>query len=90
MAVLLDGHSIYEAWTLYASSFSLQSGYRLFNRFEKTQSYLRALLIRLHPPPESKSSSPLAGLLEHFKVVFPLADCPFSHFQTHFLQGLLR
>ncbi len=90
LAVLLDGMSRKAAWERFAKDFTLSNGYRIWRRVLNSQIHIRALLLRERPPPNSFSKEPMTQLLEHFRSVFPFADCPFSSFQNHFQTALLQ
>lgn len=78
------------AWQAATSGvMALSSGYRLWRRLGDAQASLRARLCRQCPPPDCSHHEPLAGLLAHFRVAFPGADCAFSSFQLHVQRGLL-
>ncbi len=78
------------AWESAAGNFSIESGYRLLRRLRESQSHLRTFLLKERPPPECDSDNSLVQLIAHFKTVFPLDACPFTQFQIHFQEALLR
>jgi hypothetical protein len=86
---VLDGLSRKKAWEQAQTGFSLQSGYRLWNRLDQAQTHIRTLLLKQHPFPDCAASEPLAQMVQHLVCVFPSADCPFEEFQNHFQSSLL-
>ncbi len=78
------------AWRAVGQEFSVESGHRLLRYLKKSQSHLRTILCRVRPPPECTSTNPLLQLTAHFRATFPLSSCPFSSFQNHFQEPLLR
>lgn len=87
---IADGFNKSSAWQKAQSGFSVQSGYRLWQRFHQAQSYVRTLLCRRGPPPFVDSEQPIAQLMQHFKSVFDSNTCPFESFQVAFQQPLLQ
>lgn len=69
-------------------SFSLQSGYRLWQRLQHAQVHIRSFLNRERPPPESSETEPLNQMVEHLRTFFPPPACPFANFQTRFQVSL--
>jgi len=88
---VVEGASRSAAWARFGTGLCLNSGYRLWRRFDQAQSAIRTTLWRadLHAPPDSNSSWPQAQLLTHLKAVMPGAACAFASFQVRFQQGLL-
>jgi len=78
------------AWELVASGFCVENGYRLLRKLRIVQSRLRIFLCKERSPPFVNCEDPLLQLVAHFKTVFPLSSCPFSQFQIHFQEPLLR
>ncbi|MHC4717265.1 MAG: hypothetical protein ACYS5V_09865 [Planctomycetota bacterium] len=86
---VFGGLSRKAAWAHVGAAFSLESGYRLWQRLSQAQTHIRARLCRHGPPPACSATHPLAQLVAHLRGVFPAADCPFAHFQSHFQTPLL-
>lgn len=84
-----DGLSRKAAWEQAQEAFSLQSGYRLWRKFNRAQTHIRAFLSRRCPAPASSSAEPMKQLLAHLKCAFPSETCPFAGFQSHFQHSLL-
>lgn len=89
VVTVLGGVTRYRAARACLSGFCLRSGYRLWRRFEHSQSKLRARLTSVCAPPASQSRVPLMQLLAHFAAVFPHVECPFVAFQERFQKDLL-
>lgn len=89
VATVLSGTTRYRAARACLSGLCLRSGYRLWRRFEHSQSKLRARLTSVCGPPASQSRVPLVQLLAHFSAVFPNTACPFVEFQERFQEHLL-
>lgn len=84
------GLSANAAWMALESDFCVESGHRLIRRLKASQPRLRTLLCQIRPPPYCKMINPLLQLAAHFRECFPLSSCPFSQFQEHFQESLLR
>jgi len=89
ITAVLGGKTRYSAGRECLADFCLRSAYRLWHRFERAQSQLRARLSRLVPPPASPSREPLVQLLAHFQAIFQGAECPFAAFQEATQRDLL-
>lgn len=89
IAAVLGGKTRYSAGTVCLAGFRLRSAYRLWHRFKRAQSHIRALLSRLGPPPASPSPEPLVQLLAHLQAIFERAECPFAAFQERVQCNLL-
>jgi len=89
IATVLGGKTRYCAGRECLAGFRLRSAYRLWHRFKRAQSQLRARLSRLVPPPASPSREPLVQLLAHFQAIFQGAECPFAAFQERTQHDLL-
>lgn len=77
------------AWQQVQKGFSIQSGYRLWHRFNQAQTQMRTLLCRHGPPPDCDSEQPFIQLIQHFSSVFISNTCPFESFQMQFQCPLL-
>jgi hypothetical protein len=89
--VVLGGLTRRAAWLGVArGTFSLSSGYRLWQRLQAEQSALRARLWREVPAPACAAREPLAQLLAHFGVVLGGCDDAdrFAAFQAHTQRGI--
>lgn len=84
-----DGFNKKAAWQQSQRGFSVQTGYRLLRRFERSQTHIRTLLCRVRPPPDSDSQQPLTQLVQHFKAAFTSDSCPLESFQLQFQRPLL-
>jgi hypothetical protein len=85
-----NGMSRKAAWERAQSAFSLESGYRLWQRLSKAQSRISSFLCRERPPPYSSVPDPLFHQMPaHLRIVFPSDACPFSSFQNRFQTPLL-
>jgi len=89
ITAVLGGKTRYSAETVCLAGFRLRSAYRLWHRFKRAQSQLRAVLSRLGPPPASPSPEPLVQLLAHFQAIFQHVECPFAAFQERTQRDLL-
>jgi len=89
IATVLGGKTRYGAGRECLAGFRLRSAYRLWHRFKRAQSQLRAVLSRLGPPPASPSPEPLVQLLAHFQAIVQRAECPFAAFQERVQHNLL-
>ncbi len=80
------------AWECLKSSFSLESAYRLWNRFRQAQSHIRTRLLHHHGDPPSASTNttePLFELIDHLIAAFPQSSCPVAAFQERLQSPLL-
>ncbi len=79
------------AWERLTSSFSLETAYRLWNRFRQAQSYIRTHLLHHHgdPPSASNTTEPLFELIDHLIAAFPRSSCPIAAFQERLQRPLL-
>ncbi|GMV83907.1 MAG: hypothetical protein AMXMBFR7_50910 [Planctomycetota bacterium] len=74
------------AWRAAGSSLSISCAYRLWTRFLRAQSRLRAALTRLCPPPDRRRTwEPAETTFAHLRAAFPHESCPVSAYQ-HRLQ----
>ena len=90
LQVVADGFNINAGWQRVRTGFSVQTGYRLWRRFERSQTHIRTLLCRIEPPPDSDSQQPLIQLIQHFKAAFAIDSCPLEGFQIRFQQSFLQ
>ena len=74
------------AWERMRVPWTLQTGYRLWQRLCRSQSRLRSRLCRRTPPPAGHSPNPLFQLIDHLNLAFPTAACPIAAFHLHFQQ----
>lgn len=65
------------------------TGYRLWRRLDRAQSALRTRLLAVCPPPDTRSTLPMAGLVAHLDVALGPAVDVFSRFQSRFQVSLL-
>ena len=77
------------AWEQLRIGPSLQTGYRLWRRLERSQTALRSLLAREGPPPAAETDQPIFQLLAHMETAFAQATCPISAFQARFQHPFL-
>ncbi|MGH8310257.1 MAG: hypothetical protein ACRETX_10760 [Steroidobacteraceae bacterium] len=68
---------------------SLRTGYRLWQRLDRAQSALRTQLLGLCPPPYTRSTLPLGGLLAHLDAALGPVDDVFGRFQSRLQVSLL-
>jgi hypothetical protein len=87
---ILDGLSIKAAWEKVASPFCLETGYRLWYAFTKSQTFIRSTLLRVATPPTMQSRDPNLQLIEHLQSVFRKSVCPICDFQVRFQTAFLR
>ena len=83
LAGILGGASIKNAWESVASSFCMETGYKLWAAFLRNQSAIRS---RLHAvvKPTVAALAPLHQTIEHLKASFPQVASPVAAFQTVF------
>lgn len=62
---------------------------RLRRRWRHASPLLRTRLSSLRSPPQTATADPLTQLLEHLRLVFADARCPFEAYQLHFQAHLL-
>ena len=88
LAGILGGASIKNAWESVASSFCVETGYKLWTAFVRNQSAIRS---RLHAvvKPTVAAFTPLHQTIEHLKASFPQVACPVAAFQTVFQDAFL-
>lgn len=84
-----DGLCRYAAWQKVASPFCVHTGYRLWEAWIRSQSFIRSTLCRVAAPPLVKSGDSFADLLGHLRAVFPGSDCPVADFQVRFQTAFL-
>ena len=72
-----------------AIQLSKRAATRLRRRWRHATHPLRTRLCSMEPPPQVSTTDPLAQLLEHFRLVFAEARCPFEAYQLHFQSHLL-
>ncbi len=82
---VLEGATRRSAWLSLRHSFSLESGYRLWNQWLDGQVHVRSWLCRKGSPPEAGSDGP-SQTWAHLKQVFSDQACPITAFQDHFQQ----
>ena len=72
-------------WERLKSSLSLESAYRIWNRFQQAQSHIRTRLAH-HGDASipTETSNPLFELIDHLMGAFPMTSCPIAAFQTQF------
>ncbi len=85
-----NGLNTKAAWETVAGGFCVESGYRILKKLHIAQSRLRLFLCKERSPPFVDFKEPLLQLAAHFRTIFPLSSCPFSSFQIHFQEPLLR
>lgn len=90
LQAVADGFNIKAGWQRAQTGYSVQSGYRLLRRFERSQTHIRTLLCRIRPPPDSDSQQPLTQLMQHLKVAFASDSCPLESYQSNFQQPFLQ
>jgi hypothetical protein len=73
-----------------SGAFSRSSGYRMWRRLSLAQPFLRGLLHQACGPPACENEEPLAQMIAHCAVAFPVSACPFERVQSHFQCHLLR
>jgi hypothetical protein len=88
LAGLLDGACIKEAWEAVASPFRLETGYKLWSCFGRSQSAIRVSLHSMSEPQKS-ALSPLMQTIAHLRAGFPRATCPIAAYQHSFQRGFL-
>lgn len=72
-----------------AIQLSKRTATRLRRRWRHAGHALRTRLCSVKPPPQTSTADPLAHLLEHLRLVFADARCPFEAYQLHFQAHLL-
>lgn len=85
---ILTGSNIKSAWEAVASAFSLETGYKLWARYLRSQSAIRVRLHALCVPVKS-ALDPLRQTIAHLKAAFPHAACPVASFQIAFQRPFL-
>ncbi len=85
ISMVCPGMSRRCAWQSLPHRFSLESGYRMWNRWLAAQWHLRSWLFQKGPPPERGDCGP-AQTWAHLRDVFSDDRCPISSFQVHFQQ----
>lgn len=79
----LRRHSeVHQAWLRVSRYFSLSSACRWWRRLVRNQTYVRAQLWRVCPPPDCASPEPKDQFLEHLHRAF--GEDPLAGFQLHF------
>ena len=71
------------------SAFALQTGYRLWKRFLRSQTHLRTRLSRICAPPSSSAKKSFIHVIHHLRTAFPGARCPLAAFQERLQQPIL-
>ena len=74
------------AWESLSHRFTLESGYRIWNRWQKAQAHLRSWLSRKCPPPQG-GNNPLDETWLHLLAIFPESPSPIADFQHLFQTG---
>lgn len=88
MIKVLAGASRKAAWQSLQHPFSLESAYRLWNRWQAVQSHLRHCLSQKIPPPSADTSTlPLQETWFHLSAAFPNGPSVMAAFQEHFQQS---
>jgi len=77
------------AWEGLRVPWTLQAGYRIWQRLCRSQSHLRSRLCRRTPPPACPSPHPLFQLIDHLRLAFPDSACPIAAFHLHFQRPFL-
>ncbi len=72
-----------------ATQLSKRATTRLRRRWRHAGHLLRTRVCSLSPPPQTPTADPLTQLLEHLRLVFADARCPFEAYQLHFQAHLL-
>ena len=90
VANVVGGKTRHAAWkAMTGHAMSLQTAYRLWKRLVASQHHMRARLCTVSPAPPSLSTSPVAHLLEHMKLLWPSMACGLEGFQLYFQLPLL-
>jgi len=89
LASVREGLTRKAAWERLHVPWTLQTGYRLWQRLCGRQSPLRSLLCRQTPAPVCHSPNPLFQLIEHLTLAFSNHPCPIVAFHLHFQQPFL-
>ena len=77
------------AWERMFVPWTLQTGYRIWQRLCRRQSPLRSRLWERTPPPACPSPQPLFQLIDHLTLAFSNHACPIVAFHLHFQQPFL-
>lgn len=83
------GLSVQASCEKHMPDFALQTGYRLWKRFLRSQPHIRTLLSRACPPPASSAKRSFIQVVHHLTAAFPAAGCPPAAFQEHFQRPFL-
>lgn len=87
---VIEGLSRKAAWEKVSSPFCLETGYRLWNIFRTSQTFMRAALLRAGSAPKMNSPDPNFQVIEHLQFVFSGSACPVSDFQVRFQTAFLN
>jgi hypothetical protein len=87
---IIEGLSRKAAWEKVSSPFCPDTGYRLWNAFCTSQTFIRSALLRAGATPKMKSPNSDLQVIEHLQYVFANAACPVSDFQTRFQTPFLN
>jgi hypothetical protein len=85
---ILAGANIKSAWEAMASPFNLETGYKLWESYIRSQSAIRVRLHALCVPVKSELDA-LKQTIAHLKASFPQAACPVASFQSAFQRPFL-
>jgi hypothetical protein len=86
---ILLGLKVKAAREKVSGGFTLECGYRLWNKFQVFQHRLRSMLYRMGDPKPSALKNPFLQGIEHLKSLFPGSTCPVTDFQLHFQRPFL-
>lgn len=84
-----EGKTVKAGWEMVSGKLSLRTGYRLWGRLLRVQSWVRQLLLREKPPPASEHRRVEFELIDHLGAVFGGAVCPVCEFQRRFQRNFL-
>ena len=85
-----NGLSRHAAWYQVGSPFSIKTGYGLWRKIKRRQTWIRTLLSRVKSPPLTDASEPVFQMIEHLYCVFPDVSCPITAFHMRFQRSFLQ
>jgi len=81
---VLAGFNLHAAWLPVVCTFCTECAYRLWNAWERSQTWIRSWLCRVVTPAASSVSDFLLQSLDHLRQAFGSAPNPIAAFQLHF------